>query len=84
MKAQVKKVIGSLHVKSANPPHLTHMDFADTLLSQYTHQEMKILKILSSYHERFQNYDCLNYEPLAWTRNIVIYGILKLFLFSQF
>ena len=39
------------------------MDFADILSSQCTHQEMKILKILSSYHERFQNYDRLNYGP---------------------
>ena len=39
------------------------MDFVDILSSQCVHQEMKILKILSSYHERFQNYDCLNYGP---------------------
>ena len=39
------------------------MDFADILSSQCAHQEMKILKILSSYHERFQNYDHLNYGP---------------------
>ena len=39
------------------------MDFADILSSQCTHQEMKILKILSFYHERFQNYDRLNYGP---------------------
>ena len=38
------------------------MDFADILSSQYTHQEIKILKLLS-YHERFQNYDRLNYGP---------------------
>ena len=47
-------------MKSTNPPYLTHMDFANILSGQCTHQEMKILKILSSYHERFQNYDCLN------------------------
>ena len=57
------RVEGSFHVKSTNPSHLTHMDFADILSSQCTHQEMKILKILSSYHERFQNYDHLNYGP---------------------
>ena len=51
------------HVKSTIPSHLTHMDFPDILSSQCTHQEMKILKILSSYHERFQNYDHLNYGP---------------------
>ena len=33
------------------------MDFADILSSQRTHQEMKILKILSFYH------DHLNYGP---------------------
>ena len=27
------------------------------------------MKILSSYHERFQNYDRVNYGPLAWTAN---------------
>ena len=57
------QVVGSFHVKSTNPSHLTHMDFADILQSQCTHQEMKIRKILSSYHERFQNYDRLNDEP---------------------
>ena len=51
---------GSFHVISTNPSYLTHMDFADILSSQCTHQEIKILKILS-YHERFQNYD--------WTTN---------------
>ena len=59
----VKLPDGSFHVKSTNPSHLTHIDFADILSSQCTHQEMKILKILSSYHERFQNYDHLNYGP---------------------
>ena len=54
---------GSFHVKSTNPAHLTHMDFADILSSQCTHQEMKILKTLSSYHKRFQTYVCLNYGP---------------------
>ena len=57
------QVVGSFHVKSTNPSHLTHMDFADILSRQCTHQEMKILKILSFYHERFQNYDRLNYGP---------------------
>ena len=52
---------GSFHVKSTIPSHLTLMDFSDVLLSQCTHREMKILKTLSSYHERFQNYDHLNY-----------------------
>ena len=54
---------GSFHVISTNPSYLTHMDFADILSSQCTHQEMKILKVLSSSHERFQNYDYLNYRP---------------------
>ena len=40
------------------------MDFAEILLSQYTHQDIKILKILS-YHVQFQNYDCLNYKPFS-------------------
>ena len=54
----------SRHVgKSTNTSHLTHIDFADILSSQCTHQEMKILKILSSYQERFQNYDRLNSGP---------------------
>ena len=57
------RLIGSFHVKSTNPSHLTHMDFADILWSQCTHQEMKMLKILSFYHEIFQNYDRLNYRP---------------------
>ena len=57
--------LGSFHVKSTNPPHLTHMDFVDILSSQYSHQEMKMLKILSSYHETFQNYDHLNYGPFS-------------------
>ena len=55
--------IGSFHVKSTNPSHLTHMDFADIFSSQCTHQKMKILKMLSSYHERFKNYERLNYGP---------------------
>ena len=40
--------------------HMTLMDFAEILSSQCTHQEIKILKILSSY-EWFQNYSYLNY-----------------------
>ena len=74
-------------MKSTNPSHLTHMDFADILSSQCTHQEMKILKILSSYHERFQNYVRVNYEPSSMYSNdgeFINYGILKLLLFSQF
>ena len=43
------------------------MDFADIFSSQCTHQEMKILKILLSSHERFQNYSHLNYEPFSLT-----------------
>ena len=43
--------------------HLTLMDFAQILSSQYTHQEMKTLKILLSSRERFQNYSHLNYGP---------------------
>ena len=39
------------------------MDFVDILSSQCSHQEIKILKILSSYDERFQNYDCQSYGP---------------------
>ena len=39
------------------------MDFAQILSSQYTHQEMKTLKILLSSRERFQNYSHLNYGP---------------------
>ena len=54
-------LLGSFHVKSTNPSHLTHTDFVHVLWSQCTHQEMKILKILSSSHKRFQNYDRLNY-----------------------
>ena len=41
------------------------MDFADILSGQCSHQEIKILNILSSYHERFQNYDHLNYDPFS-------------------
>ena len=41
------------------------MDFAGILSSQYSHQEIKILKILPSYLERFQNYDRLNYGPFS-------------------
>ena len=58
----LKTDMGSFHVKSTNSSHLTHMDFANILSSHCTHQEMKILKILS-YHERFQNFDRLNYGP---------------------
>ena len=41
------------------------MDFAEILSSQCTHQEMKILKILLSSRERFQNYSHLNYGPFS-------------------
>ena len=41
------------------------MDFAEILSSQCTHQEIKILKNLLSYHVRFQNYGRLNYGPLV-------------------
>ena len=56
---------GSFHVKWTKfqkSSHLTLMDFAEILSSQCTHQEMKILKILLSSRERFQNYSHLNYE----------------------
>ena len=66
---------GSFHVKSTNPSHLTHMDFADILSSQCTHQEIKILKILS-YHERFENYD--------WTTNHYNLWLFETALISQF
>ena len=56
---------GSFDVKWTNPSHLAHVGFANILSSQCTNQEMKILEILSSYHERFQNYDCLNYRPFS-------------------
>ena len=36
---------------------------AEILSSQRTHQEMKILKILSSSYEWLQNYSHLNYGP---------------------
>ena len=72
------RLIGSFRVKSTNPSHLTHMDFADILSSQCTHQEMKILKMLSSYHERFQNYGRLNYGPSSLDNKPLR------FLFSQF
>ena len=41
------------------------MEFAEILSSQCTHQEMKILKILLSSRERFQNYSYLNYGPFS-------------------
>ena len=41
------------------------MDFAEILSSQCTHQQMKILKILLSSGERFQNYSHLNYGPFS-------------------
>ena len=43
------------------------MEFAEILSSQCTHQEMKILKILLSSRERFQNYSHLNYGPFNLT-----------------
>ena len=55
---------GSIHVKWTKfqkRSHLTLMDFAEILSSQCTHQEEKILEILLSSHERFQNYSHLNY-----------------------
>ena len=57
-------LMGSFDVKwakSQESSHLTHMDFAEILSSQCTHQEMKILKILSSC-EYLQNYSHLNYR----------------------
>ena len=45
--------------------HLTFMDFDEILSRQCTHQEMKILKIWLSSHERFQNYSHLNYGPFS-------------------
>ena len=41
------------------------MEFAEILSSKSTHQEMKILKILLSSRERFQNYNHLNYGPFS-------------------
>ena len=41
------------------------MDFAEVLSSQCSYQDMKILKILLSSHERFQNYSHLNYGPFS-------------------
>ena len=41
------------------------MDFAEILLIQCNHQEMKILKMLLSSRERFQNYSHLNYGPFS-------------------
>ena len=41
------------------------------IFCQCTHQEMKVLKISSSYHERFQNYDHLNYEPSSLDNKIL-------------
>ena len=55
LKTQTCLTYGSFNVKSTNPPHLTLMDFAEILLSQCTHQEIKILKILLTYHVWFQN-----------------------------
>ena len=55
---------GSFHVKWTKfqkSSQLTLMDFAEILSIQCTHQEMKILEILLSSHERFQNYSHLNY-----------------------
>ena len=45
--------------------HLTLMDFAEILSSQSPHQEMRILKILLSSCEWFQNYSYLNYGPFG-------------------
>ena len=45
--------------------HLTLMDFAEILSSQCTHQGTKILKILLSIGERFQNYSHINYGPFS-------------------
>ena len=59
---------GSFHVKWTKfqrSSHFTLMDFAEILSSQCTHQEMKILKILSSSCEQFQNYSHLNYGPFS-------------------
>ena len=50
-------------MKSTNPPHLTRMDFAEILSSQFSHQAIIVLKILSSYHAHFQNFDCIHYGP---------------------
>ena len=58
----------SFHVKWAKfqkSSHLTLIDFVEILWSQCTHQEMKILKILLSSHEQFQNYSHLNYGPFS-------------------
>ena len=52
-------------MKSINPSHLALMDFAEILSSQFSHQEIKVLKILSSYHAHFQNFDCIHYGPFS-------------------
>ena len=44
---------------------MTLMDFTEILSSQSTHQGMKILRILLSTSERFQNYSHLNYGPFS-------------------
>ena len=55
---------GSFHVKSTNPSHLIHMDFADILSSQWKswkfyHLIMKAFKIMTAW----------TMDPLAWTTN---------------
>ena len=59
---------GSFHVKWTKfqrSSHFTLMDFAEILSSQCTHQEMKILRIVLSSRERFQNFSHLNYGPFS-------------------
>ena len=52
-------------MKSTNPFHLTHMDFVDILSNQCTHQEMKILKILSLIMKRFKIMTAWTMDPLS-------------------
>ena len=63
----VKKVIPCEMDQLSESFYLIFMDFAESLSSQFTHKEMKILKILLPSSEWFQNCSHLNYGPLAWT-----------------
>ena len=61
------------------------MDFAEILSSQCTHQEIKILKILLSSHEWFQNYSHLNYGPFSLDiESLQFMAFLKMLLFRKF
>ena len=78
----------SFHVKWTKfqkSSHLTRMDLAEILSSQCTHQEMKILKILLSSHERFQNYSHLNYGSFGLDiESLQFMAFLKMLLFRKF